>query len=139
MVNYVTKKRETKHERGGLCLDEDEARYHFTQLLSAVDYCHKHQVAHRCVGGTAPSGAPVRGWDSIKWCTGAWVGQHQVVHRCVGGTASSGVPVHGWDSTKWCTGAWVGQHQVVHRCVSGTAPSGAPVREWDSIKWCTGA
>eukprot|EP00983_Pelagomonas_calceolata_P126934 1161350-Pelagomonas_calceolata.AAC.19 len=47
MVNYVTKKRETKHERGGLCLDEDEARYYFTQLLSAVEYCHKHQVAHR--------------------------------------------------------------------------------------------
>ena len=47
MVNYVTKRRETKHERGGLCLDEDEARYHFTQLLSAVEYCHKRHVAHR--------------------------------------------------------------------------------------------
>ncbi len=23
MVGYVTKKRETKHERGGLCMDED--------------------------------------------------------------------------------------------------------------------
>ncbi len=29
MVSYVTKKRETKNERGGLCLDEDEARYFF--------------------------------------------------------------------------------------------------------------
>lgn len=29
MVGYVTKKRETKNERGGLCLDEDEARYFF--------------------------------------------------------------------------------------------------------------
>jgi serine/threonine protein kinase len=49
MVGYVTKKRETKHERGGLCLDEDEARYYFLQLLSAVEYCHKNHVAHRHV------------------------------------------------------------------------------------------
>lgn len=47
MVNYVTKKRETKHTRDGLCMDEDEARYYFLQLLSAVEYCHKHHVAHR--------------------------------------------------------------------------------------------
>lgn len=32
MVNYVTKKRETKSERGGLCIDEDEARYYFIQV-----------------------------------------------------------------------------------------------------------
>ena len=49
MVNYVTKKRETKHTRGGLCMDEDEARYYFLQLLSAVEYCHRHKVAHRQV------------------------------------------------------------------------------------------
>lgn len=47
MVACVTKKRETKHERGGLCMDEDEARYYFVQLLSAVEYCHKNHVAHR--------------------------------------------------------------------------------------------
>ncbi|GAX76556.1 hypothetical protein CEUSTIGMA_g4002.t1 [Chlamydomonas eustigma] len=47
MVTFVTKKRETKHTRGGLCIDEDEARYYFLQLLSAVEYCHKHHVAHR--------------------------------------------------------------------------------------------
>ncbi len=106
MVQYVTRKRETKHARGGLCLDEDEARcarskgwcwwggwrgqrlaacalsalcklasaarktistrlaprtvshrfttpvvtccrYYFTQLVSAMEYCHKNQVAHR--------------------------------------------------------------------------------------------
>ncbi|GFH23729.1 predicted protein, partial [Haematococcus lacustris] len=47
MVNYVTKKRETKHERGGLCLTEDEAHYFFLQLLSAVEYCHRNHVAHR--------------------------------------------------------------------------------------------
>lgn len=29
MVNYVTKRRETKAERGGLVLDEEEARYFF--------------------------------------------------------------------------------------------------------------
>uniref|UniRef100_A0A7S0R4T5 Protein kinase domain-containing protein n=1 Tax=Chlamydomonas leiostraca TaxID=1034604 RepID=A0A7S0R4T5_9CHLO len=47
MVNYVTKKRETKAERGGLCLDEEEAHYYFLQLISAVEYCHKNNVAHR--------------------------------------------------------------------------------------------
>lgn len=56
MVNFVTRRRETKHERGGLCLDEDEARYYFVQLLSAVEYCHKHQVAHRWgVAGVGPT------------------------------------------------------------------------------------
>ncbi|GLI63203.1 hypothetical protein VaNZ11_006102 [Volvox africanus] len=47
MVGYVTRKRETKSERGGLCLDEDEARYFFRQLISAVEYCHRNNVAHR--------------------------------------------------------------------------------------------
>ncbi|GIL87182.1 hypothetical protein Vretimale_14287 [Volvox reticuliferus] len=47
MVGYVTKKRETKSQRGGLCLDEDEARYFFRQLISAVEYCHRNNVAHR--------------------------------------------------------------------------------------------
>ncbi|GFR50263.1 hypothetical protein Agub_g12450, partial [Astrephomene gubernaculifera] len=47
MVGYVTKKRETKHERQGLCIDEDEARYFFRQLISAVEYCHRNNVAHR--------------------------------------------------------------------------------------------
>ena len=47
MVQYVTKRRDTKAQRGGLCMDEDEGRYYFLQLLSAVEYCHKHHVAHR--------------------------------------------------------------------------------------------
>lgn len=47
MVNFVTKRRETKSERGGLVLDEGEARYFFRQLISAVEYCHKNNVAHR--------------------------------------------------------------------------------------------
>ena len=50
MVQFVTKRRETKSLRGGLCIDEDEARFYFLQLLSAVEYCHKHHVAHRWGG-----------------------------------------------------------------------------------------
>jgi hypothetical protein len=48
MVAYVTKKRDTRHTRNGLCLDEDEARFFFKQLIYAVQFCHKHHVAHRC-------------------------------------------------------------------------------------------
>jgi serine/threonine-protein kinase SRK2 len=33
MVNYVSLKRETRHLRAGLALDEDEARYFFKQLI----------------------------------------------------------------------------------------------------------
>ncbi len=47
MVAYVTKKRDTRHQRNGLCLDEDEARFFFKQLIWAVGFCHKHHVAHR--------------------------------------------------------------------------------------------
>lgn len=54
MVNYVTKKRETKSQRGGLCMDEDEARYYFLQLLSAVEYCHV-SVQGFSLGWTGPS------------------------------------------------------------------------------------
>ena len=53
MVQYVTKRRDTKAQRGGLCMDEDEGRYYFLQLLSAVEYCHKHHVAHRSARGRA--------------------------------------------------------------------------------------
>lgn len=47
MVHYVTSKRESKTSRGGLCCDEDEARYFFKQLIWAVDFCHRNHVAHR--------------------------------------------------------------------------------------------
>ncbi|MEW5300496.1 MAG: hypothetical protein WDW36_003426 [Sanguina aurantia] len=47
MVQYVTKKRESKGDRSGLCLDEDEARFYFKQLIMAVEYCHRNNVAHR--------------------------------------------------------------------------------------------
>lgn len=47
MVSYVSMKRETRHLRGGLALDEDEARYFFRQLIAAVEFCHKNHVAHR--------------------------------------------------------------------------------------------
>lgn len=33
--------------RDGLVMEEDEARYFFTQVINAVDYCHKNKVAHR--------------------------------------------------------------------------------------------
>ena len=43
MVQFVTKKRETKHTRGGLCIDEDEARFYFLQVsvnrLQALESC----------------------------------------------------------------------------------------------------
>lgn len=47
MVQYVGGKVGTMHARGGVCLDEDEACYYFKQLISAVEYCHNHNVAHR--------------------------------------------------------------------------------------------
>jgi serine/threonine protein kinase len=47
MVAYVTKRRETREARGGLCIDEDEASFFFRQLIWAVQFCHKNHVAHR--------------------------------------------------------------------------------------------
>lgn len=47
MVAYVTKRRDTREARGGLCLDEDEANYFFRQLIWAVQFCHNNHVAHR--------------------------------------------------------------------------------------------
>lgn len=47
MVAFVTKRRETRGERGGLCLTEDEANYFFRQLIWAVQFCHRNHVAHR--------------------------------------------------------------------------------------------
>lgn len=47
LTEFVMSRFDTVHLRNGLCLDEDEARYFFRQLLSAVEYCHSHQVAHR--------------------------------------------------------------------------------------------
>ena len=32
---------------GNLVMGEDEARFYFTQFIDAVDYCHKHNIAHR--------------------------------------------------------------------------------------------
>ena len=44
MAEYVTKK---IPYGGGMCMGEDEARFFFTQILNAIEYCHQHQVAHR--------------------------------------------------------------------------------------------
>lgn len=47
MVGFVTKRRESRELRGGLCLDEDEGNYYFRQLIWAVQFCHDNHVAHR--------------------------------------------------------------------------------------------
>lgn len=47
LTKYVSDRWETVHERGGLFLAEDEALFFFKQFISAVEYCHKHHVAHR--------------------------------------------------------------------------------------------
>lgn len=39
--------------RDGLVMEEEEARFFFTQVIDAVDYCHMNKVAHRCVYGCA--------------------------------------------------------------------------------------
>jgi len=33
--------------RDGLVMEEEEARYFFQQIINAVAYCHKNNVAHR--------------------------------------------------------------------------------------------
>jgi len=78
MVQFVTKRRETKSLRGGLCIDEDEARFYFLQLLSAVEYCHKHHVAHRWGGGTLEQ------WLEIGFSVGDVVSIDVMLCLCVG-------------------------------------------------------
>jgi len=45
LFHYITKK--IKPVSKYQAMSEDEARYIFHQILSAVDYCHKRRVAHR--------------------------------------------------------------------------------------------
>eukprot|EP00213_Chloropicon_mariensis_P002425 CAMPEP_0197478162 /NCGR_PEP_ID=MMETSP1309-20131121/23777_1 /TAXON_ID=464262 /ORGANISM="Genus nov. species nov., Strain RCC998" /LENGTH=388 /DNA_ID=CAMNT_0043019439 /DNA_START=139 /DNA_END=1305 /DNA_ORIENTATION=- len=45
LFRYITKK--IKPVSKYQAMSEDEARYLFKQILSAVDYCHKRHVAHR--------------------------------------------------------------------------------------------
>lgn len=47
LTKYVSDRWDTVQERGGLFLAEDEALFFFKQFISAVEYCHKHSVAHR--------------------------------------------------------------------------------------------
>lgn len=47
LTSYVTDRWDTTHERDGLFLSEDEARYFFRQYTDAVDYLHRNKVAHR--------------------------------------------------------------------------------------------
>ena len=41
MVRYIA---DNMKPGGGLAIDENEARYYFIQLLSAIEHCHKHKV-----------------------------------------------------------------------------------------------
>eukprot|EP01026_Neomeris_dumetosa_P041995 TRINITY_DN34879_c0_g1_i2.p1 TRINITY_DN34879_c0_g1~~TRINITY_DN34879_c0_g1_i2.p1 ORF type:complete len:419 (+),score=37.78 TRINITY_DN34879_c0_g1_i2:178-1434(+) len=47
LTNYVSDRWNSTPERGGLFLSENEARYFFIQFITAVEYCHSHNVAHR--------------------------------------------------------------------------------------------
>jgi serine/threonine-protein kinase SRK2 len=51
LTTYVSKRYETNEDTlgraKGLYLSEDEALYFFRQFISAVEYCHKHNVMHR--------------------------------------------------------------------------------------------
>ncbi|KAG2450725.1 hypothetical protein HYH02_004563 [Chlamydomonas schloesseri] len=47
LTQYVSKRTETRDDRGGLNLTEDEARYMFRQMVSAVEHLHSSHVAHR--------------------------------------------------------------------------------------------
>lgn len=87
MVNYVTKKRETKHERGGLCLDEDEAHYYFVQLLSAVEYCHRNHVAHRSAMSNASQCCLQLTDGACVYHLGAWPFVTFLGSNCVPGLA----------------------------------------------------
>jgi serine/threonine-protein kinase SRK2 len=53
MADYILKtillKFRSFDTRDGLVMEEDEARYFFSQIIDAVDYCHRNKVAHRCV------------------------------------------------------------------------------------------
>ena len=46
---------------GKLVMDEEEARYFFTQFVEAMAFCHAHGIAHRCAQATAEEAAKGRG------------------------------------------------------------------------------
>lgn len=51
LINYVSTRHDTYEDtlgyNNGLSFPEDEALYFFRQLVSAVNFCHKHRVMHR--------------------------------------------------------------------------------------------
>lgn len=59
MVACVTRRRETRESRSGLCLDENEANFFFRQLIWAVQFCHKNHVAHRWAQAHKGAGRPL--------------------------------------------------------------------------------
>jgi hypothetical protein len=95
MVAFVTKRRETREARGGLCIDEDEASFFFRQLIWAVQFCHKNHVAHRWVWWVAAGSLFVFGclclhdFDGCN-CNDKLQCHHKnhVAHRWAGHTAA---------------------------------------------------
>ena len=60
---------------GSLIMGEDEARFYFTQYVDAVDYCHKHDIAHRSAYAHfhALLACCMLSQPSISWCAmAAW-------------------------------------------------------------------
>jgi serine/threonine protein kinase len=49
LTNRVSDLWESALTRGGLHMDEQEACYYLRQFISAMDYLHRHKVAHRFV------------------------------------------------------------------------------------------
>jgi serine/threonine-protein kinase SRK2 len=70
MADYILKtillKFGSFESRDGLVMEEDEARYFFIQIISAVDFCHKNKVAHRYTGVT------VIITIGLGFCKGMW-------------------------------------------------------------------
>eukprot|EP00879_Flechtneria_rotunda_P027280 GHRR01029221.1.p2 GENE.GHRR01029221.1~~GHRR01029221.1.p2 ORF type:complete len:105 (+),score=22.09 GHRR01029221.1:840-1154(+) len=54
--------------RDGLVMEEDEARYFFTQIINAVEYCHNNKVAHRWVQSGRQGDCLGRLIDVVRHC-----------------------------------------------------------------------
>jgi len=67
-------------QQTGLFLSEDEARYYFRQFVTAVAYCHAHNVAHRC--GSVQTCALCNTTLSIASLAVASCPAHNATHTC---------------------------------------------------------
>ena len=92
MVNYVTKRRETKAERGGLCMDEDEARYFFKCVLSLAAGGPVATRAPRpvCLGRVAEQRAPAQrpAAASLPGGRARCIPACSLAHGCAGSTCA---------------------------------------------------